>query len=176
MLAVFSRYFYLTGLACVASISNWVIAWKLKRGQKKKDGRGEGRRGNAGPQTPWFWKTLLDISWFCSVVNWQLVKTDNRLPDLKNWLCSLKHSPSDCKTVIKRSFTIKEGWKSERLQQNFLFFIVKLHFERYVALSHLKTCQNVANKWFVWNNSLHRLWVLINRTNPIQINIRQKHL
>ena len=33
----------------------------------------------------------------------------NRLPGLKKLLCSLKHAPRDCKTVIKRSFTIKEG-------------------------------------------------------------------
>ena len=40
----------------------------------------------------------------------------------------------------------------------FLFFIVKLNFERYVALFHLKPCQNVAEKWFVTNKSLRQLY------------------
>ena len=53
----------------------------------------------------------------------------NILPDLKNLLCSLKHAPGDCKTVIKRSFTIKEVLNSKQLLRNFLFFIVKLNFE-----------------------------------------------
>ena len=56
--------------------------------------------------------------------------TTNRLPDLINLLCSLKHAPIDCKTVIKRSFAIKEGWNSKRLLRKFLFFTVKLNFER----------------------------------------------
>ena len=60
-------------LACVASVSNRVIARKLERGAKKEKvegaGGGEGRRGNACPQTPQFWKTPLDISRFGSFVN-----------------------------------------------------------------------------------------------------------
>ena len=40
-------------LACVASVSSRVIARKLEREQKKK-WKGEGRRGNACPQTPSF--------------------------------------------------------------------------------------------------------------------------
>ena len=66
-------------IACVASISNRVIARKLERKQKKRlkgEGEGEGRRGNACPQTPQFWKTPLDISRFGSFVNWQLVKIE----------------------------------------------------------------------------------------------------
>ena len=66
-------------VACVASVSNRVIAWKYERKQKKKvegGGEGEGRRGNACLQTPWFWKTPLDISRFGSFVNWQLVKIE----------------------------------------------------------------------------------------------------
>ena len=42
-------------LACVASVSNRVIARKLEREQKKKKrwkGEGEGRRGNACLHTP----------------------------------------------------------------------------------------------------------------------------
>ena len=46
-------------LACVASEAK-------KEGLK---GEGEGRRGNACPQTPRFWKTPLDISRFGSFVN-----------------------------------------------------------------------------------------------------------
>ena len=51
---------------------------KVRGGAKKKgwEGEGEGRRGNACPPTPWFWKTLLDISQFGSFVNWQLVKIE----------------------------------------------------------------------------------------------------
>lgn len=89
---------------------------------------------------------------------WQLVKililTDHQIG--KNLPCSLKHSPCDWKTGIKRNFTIKEGWNSKWLQ-NF-FFIVKLNFKRYVASSPLKPCQNLANKWFVQNNLLRWLW------------------
>ena len=44
----------------------------------------------------------------------------------------MKHAPRE--TVIKVS-------NSERLLRNFLFFIVKLNLECYVALSHLKPCQ-----------------------------------
>ena len=44
----------------------------------------------------------------------------------------MKHAPRE--TVIKVS-------NSERLLRNFLFFIVKLNLELYVALSHLKPCQ-----------------------------------
>ena len=50
----------------MASFSKRVMARKLEREQKKG---GEGRRGNACPQTPCFWKTPLDISWFGSFVN-----------------------------------------------------------------------------------------------------------
>ena len=51
---------------------------KLLRAEAKKrlKGDGEGRRGNACPQTPRFWKTPLDISRFGSFVNWQLVKIE----------------------------------------------------------------------------------------------------
>ena len=43
---------------------------KVGAGAKKKwKGEGEGRRGNACPQTPRFWKTPLDISRFGSFVN-----------------------------------------------------------------------------------------------------------
>ena len=56
-------------VACVASVSNRVIARKLERKQKKVEGEGEGRRGNACPQAPRFWKTPLDISRFDSFVN-----------------------------------------------------------------------------------------------------------
>ena len=63
-------------LACVASISNRVIARKLEREQKKWKGGGEGRRGNACPQTPRFRKTPLDISRFGSFVYWQLIKIE----------------------------------------------------------------------------------------------------
>ena len=57
-------------LACVASVSNRVIARKLRAEAKKRlKGEGEGRRGNACPQTPRFWKTPLDISRFGSFVN-----------------------------------------------------------------------------------------------------------
>ena len=43
-------------LACVASVSNRVIARKLERKRKTKRWKreGEGRRGNACPQTPRF--------------------------------------------------------------------------------------------------------------------------
>ena len=39
------------------------------RAEAKKRLKGEGRRGNACPQTPRFWKTPLDISRFGSFVN-----------------------------------------------------------------------------------------------------------
>ena len=60
-----------------------------------EEGRGgEGRGGNASLQTPRFWKKL----------NWQLIKilitTDYQI--WKHLLCSLKHSPRDCKTGIKK--------------------------------------------------------------------------
>ena len=43
---------------------------EVRAGAKKKwKGEGEGRRGNACPQTPRFWKTPLDISRFGSFVN-----------------------------------------------------------------------------------------------------------
>ena len=44
--------------------------------KKRLKGEGKGRRGNACPQTPQFWKTPLDISPFVSFVNWQLVKIE----------------------------------------------------------------------------------------------------
>ena len=120
-------------LACVESVSNQVVARKLEREQKKWKGEGEGRRGNACPQTPRFWKTPLDISRFGSFVNWQLVKIDNeQITKFENLLCSLKHAPRYCKTEIKRSVTIKEGWNSKRVLRNFWFFTVKLNFERYM--------------------------------------------
>ena len=56
------------GIACVASVSNRVIARKLER-KRQKMVEGEGRRGNACPQTPRFGKTPLDISRFGSFVN-----------------------------------------------------------------------------------------------------------
>ena len=105
------------------------------RAEAKKwlKGEGEGRRGNACPQTPRFWKNSLDISRFGSFVNWQLVKIDNeQITKFENLLCSLKHAPRYCKTEIKRSVTKKEGWNSKRVLRNFLFFIVKLNFERYM--------------------------------------------
>ena len=37
--------------------------------KKRLKWEGEGRRGNASPQTPRFWKTPLDISRFGSFVN-----------------------------------------------------------------------------------------------------------
>ena len=49
--------------------SRYYIARKLEREQKKWKGEGEGRRGNACPQTPRFWKTPLDISRFGSFVS-----------------------------------------------------------------------------------------------------------
>ena len=49
---------------------------KVRAEAKKKRWKGEGRRGNACPQTPLFWKTPLDISRFGSFVNWQLVKIE----------------------------------------------------------------------------------------------------
>ena len=51
----------------------------VRAGAKKKKrwkGEGEGRRGNACPRTPRFWKTPLEISRFGSFVNWQLVKIE----------------------------------------------------------------------------------------------------
>ena len=48
------------GLACVASVSARVRREKLGREQKKKNemtGEGEGKEGNACPQTPRFRKT-----------------------------------------------------------------------------------------------------------------------
>ena len=57
--------------ACVASVSNRVIARKLEREQKDKklEGGEGGVRGNACLQTPRFWKTPLDILRFGSFVN-----------------------------------------------------------------------------------------------------------
>ena len=84
-------------VACVGSISNRVIARKLEWEQKKKwKGEGEGRRGNACPETLRFWKAPLDISWFCSFVNWQLVNIEASITDYCNSL--IKHVPHE--TVI----------------------------------------------------------------------------
>ena len=41
----------------------------IAEAKKRLKGEGEGRRGNACPQTPRFWKTPLDISRFGSFVN-----------------------------------------------------------------------------------------------------------
>ena len=62
-------------VACVASVSYWVTARKLEQGQKKMEGGRGGKKGNACPQTPRFWKTPLEISQFVLFVNWQLVNT-----------------------------------------------------------------------------------------------------
>ena len=52
-------------IACVASVSNRVIAQKLEQEQKKKRrGKGEGRRGNACSQTPRF---LQNAPWYLMV-------------------------------------------------------------------------------------------------------------
>ena len=53
-----------------------------------------------------------------------------------------------------RGAGVSIDWCTKRLLRNFLFFIVELKFERYLALYHLKPCQNVAKKLFVRNNSL----------------------
>ena len=150
-------------------VANWLTARTLEREQKTKwKGEGVGRKGNACTQTPRFWKTPLEISWFVSFVNWQLINPieNEQITRLKNLLSCLKHAPRDCKTVIKRSFTIKEGWNSKRLLRNFLFFIVKWNFESSVAFSQLKPCQNVEKKLFVRNNSLRLLWVLPSGCSP----------
>ena len=63
-------------LACVASVSNRVIARKLERKQKNGWRGGEGEKRKRLPQAPQFWKTPLDISPFGSFVNWQLVKIE----------------------------------------------------------------------------------------------------
>ena len=47
----------------------------VRAGAKKWKEEGVGRKGNACPQTPRFWKTPLEISRFVSFVNWQLVNT-----------------------------------------------------------------------------------------------------
>ena len=60
----------------------------------------------------------------------------------------MKHAPRE--TVIKVS-------NSERLLRNFLFFIVKLNLECYLALSHLKPCQTSQTKLFVRNTLLRWL-------------------
>ena len=60
----------------VQVVANWVTARTLEGEQKtKRKGEGVGRKGNACPQTPRFWKTPLEISRFVSFVNWQLVNT-----------------------------------------------------------------------------------------------------
>ena len=77
--------------------------------KKRLKGEGEGRRGNACPQTPRFWRTPLDISWFGSFVNWQLVKIEISRTDYP-WisrfvklLCSLtEHVAGDCKNCNKK--------------------------------------------------------------------------
>ena len=81
---------------------------------------------------------------------------DRQRTDYQIWkklLSSLKHAPRDCKSVIKRSSTIKESSNSKRLLRNFLFFIVKWNFESSVAFSQLKPCENVAKKLSVRSNS-----------------------
>ena len=147
-------------VACVASVSSRVVRAGAKKKKTKWKGRGRGEEETLArkPHDSGKRPLIFHDSWS--------TKITNRLPDLKKLLCSLKHAPRDCKTVIKRSFTIKEGWNSKRLLRNFLFFIVGLKFSRYVALSHLKPCQNVAKKWFAWNNSLRRLWVLQSSCSP----------
>ena len=51
------------------------------RAEAKKRLKGEGRRGNACPQTPRFWKTPLDISRFgCKLTACQNRNITNRLP------------------------------------------------------------------------------------------------
>ena len=66
------------------------------------EGGREGRRGNACPQTLRFWKTPLDISRFlfvCKLTTRQ--NTDNEQ--------IIRFEKLTLITVIKRSFTIKEG-------------------------------------------------------------------
>ena len=71
-------------VACVGSVSNWVIARKLEWEQKKKKrkGEGEGRRGNVCPETPRFWKTPLDnftVLFICKLTARQDTRQYNRL-------------------------------------------------------------------------------------------------
>ena len=46
-----------------------------------------------------------------------------------------------------------------------VFNKVPTYLPTYVALSHLRPCQNIAKKWFVQNNSLRHLRVLQNSCN-----------
>ena len=57
--------------ACVASVSNRVIARKLEREQKDKkvEGGEGGEKRKPLPANPRFWKTPLDILRFGSFVN-----------------------------------------------------------------------------------------------------------
>ena len=66
---------FAVALACVASVSHRVIARRLEREQKTKrwKGEGEGKSGNACPQTPPFWKTPLEFHG-----SWQLVKIEDK--------------------------------------------------------------------------------------------------
>ena len=98
-------------LACVASVSSRVIARKLER-EQKKNGRGRGRgeeetldrKPHDSGKRPSIFHGSVHL--FIDSSSRQIT---NRLLDLKKLLCSIKHAPRDCKTVIKRSFTIKEG-------------------------------------------------------------------
>ena len=83
-----------------SKLFQWSYCAKVKvRAQKKRwKGEGEGRRGNACPQTPRFWKTPLDISRLGSFLNWQLVTDYPWITRFVKLLCSLiEHVPGDCK-------------------------------------------------------------------------------
>ena len=76
-------------LACVASVSVRVIARKLERKRKKKKRcLGEGRRGNACPQTPLFWPPppppplpwYFTVRFVCKLTARQNRSIPNRLP------------------------------------------------------------------------------------------------
>ena len=84
-------------VACVGSISNRVIARKLEW-EQKKNGRGKGRRGNACPETLRFRKSPLDISRFCSFVNWQLVKIEASITDY----CKFSNNTSSTRNCYTR--------------------------------------------------------------------------
>ena len=52
---------------------------------------------------------------------------------------------------------------------HFFFNYCQVKFGTLCGLSHLKPCKNVAKKWFVLNNSLHRLWVLQSGCSPARV-------
>ena len=144
-------------LACVASVSNRVIARKLEREQQKKkmEGGGEGGKRKRLPANP----TILENApWYFTIrFIWKLTVRQNRsftnrLP-LDYQICKITlFFNRTCSRRLKKT-VIKKVYDKRRLKP--WAIATEFHVSFYcVALSRLLSKRQ---KWFVRNNSLHLL-------------------